>query len=162
MGAERETAYRIISLNDLTDVCGFLFLLVLCFFLDPSHERAGGNLRYFERLLEEERHKPLSNQSAVALATQEGVYERPVDYLPERDVYESLCRGEGVKLVRPRKGTAPRLWTWILALGRQLGKKFLCLQILFLASPQFLVASTEADVQVSQSSHTQFLLDSLV
>ena len=26
-------------------------------FVDPSHERAGGNLHYFERLLEEEREK---------------------------------------------------------------------------------------------------------
>nr|XP_044636358.1 prolyl 4-hydroxylase subunit alpha-2 isoform X3 [Equus asinus] len=70
--------------------------------LDPSHERAGGNLRYFERLLEEEREKPSSNQTEAELATQEGIYERPVDYLPERDVYESLCRGEGVKLT-PRR-----------------------------------------------------------
>ncbi|XP_046522419.1 prolyl 4-hydroxylase subunit alpha-2 isoform X3 [Equus quagga] len=69
---------------------------------DPSHERAGGNLRYFERLLEEEREKPSSNQTEAELATQEGIYERPVDYLPERDVYESLCRGEGVKLT-PRR-----------------------------------------------------------
>lgn len=30
------------------------------------------------------------------------MYERPTDYLPERDVYESLCRGEGVKLT-PRR-----------------------------------------------------------
>ncbi|KAM5299808.1 prolyl 4-hydroxylase subunit alpha-2 isoform 3-T3 [Ctenodactylus gundi] len=67
--------------------------------LDPSHERAGGNLRYFERLLEEERGKPLSNQTDSALASQEGIYERPADYLPEREVYESLCRGEGVKLL---------------------------------------------------------------
>ncbi|XP_027462558.1 prolyl 4-hydroxylase subunit alpha-2 isoform X4 [Zalophus californianus] len=70
--------------------------------LDPSHERAGGNLRYFERLLEEEREKMLSNQTEAGLATQESIYERPVDYLPERDVYESLCRGEGVKLT-PRR-----------------------------------------------------------
>ncbi|XP_006888152.1 PREDICTED: prolyl 4-hydroxylase subunit alpha-2 isoform X1 [Elephantulus edwardii] len=71
--------------------------------LDPSHERAGGNLRYFEHLLEEEREKMLSNQTAEGvLATQEGIYERPMDYLPERDVYESLCRGEGVKLT-PRR-----------------------------------------------------------
>ncbi|CAO2643102.1 Prolyl 4-hydroxylase subunit alpha-2 [Lemmus lemmus] len=69
---------------------------------DPSHERAGGNLRYFERLLEEEREKPLFNQTEAGLATQENLYERPVDYLPERDVYESLCRGEGVKLT-PRR-----------------------------------------------------------
>ncbi|KAL2778794.1 prolyl 4-hydroxylase subunit alpha-2 isoform 3 precursor [Daubentonia madagascariensis] len=67
--------------------------------LDPSHERAGGNLRYFERLLEEEREKMLSNQTEAELGTQEGIYERPVDYLPEREVYESLCRGEGVKLL---------------------------------------------------------------
>lgn len=37
------------------------------------------------------------------------MYERPTDYLPERDVYESLCRGEGVKLVRPGKGLVVRL-----------------------------------------------------
>lgn len=42
----------------------------------------------------------LLNQTEAGLATQESIYERPVDYLPERDVYESLCRGEGVKLVR--------------------------------------------------------------
>ncbi|MEJ1272929.1 procollagen-proline 2-oxoglutarate 4-dioxygenase (proline 4-hydroxylase) alpha II polypeptide [Cricetulus griseus] len=71
--------------------------------LDPSHERAGGNLRYFERLLEEEREKSLFNQTEAGLATQENVYERPVDYLPERDVYESLCRGEGVKLTPQRQ-----------------------------------------------------------
>ncbi|XP_076994504.1 prolyl 4-hydroxylase subunit alpha-2 isoform X3 [Tamandua tetradactyla] len=72
--------------------------------LDPSHERAGGNLRYFERLLEEEREKMLSNQTTeVEPTTQEGHYERPTDYLPERDVYESLCRGEGVKLTPQRQ-----------------------------------------------------------
>ncbi|XP_047586170.1 prolyl 4-hydroxylase subunit alpha-2 isoform X5 [Lutra lutra] len=71
--------------------------------LDPSHERAGGNLRYFERLLEEEREKSLLNQTEDGLATQESIYERPVDYLPERDVYESLCRGEGVKLTPQRQ-----------------------------------------------------------
>ncbi|XP_036080456.1 prolyl 4-hydroxylase subunit alpha-2 isoform X6 [Rousettus aegyptiacus] len=70
--------------------------------LDPSHERAGGNLRYFERLLEEEREKMVSNQTEAELTTQEGIYERPTDYLPERDIYESLCRGEGVKLT-PRR-----------------------------------------------------------
>ncbi|EGW08815.1 Prolyl 4-hydroxylase subunit alpha-2 [Cricetulus griseus] len=71
--------------------------------LDPSHERAGGNLRYFERLLEEEREKSLFNQTEAGLATQENVYERPVDFLPERDVLESLCRGEGVKLTPQRQ-----------------------------------------------------------
>lgn len=62
------------------------------------------------------------NQTDAGLATQENLYERPVDYLPERDVYESLCRGEGVKLVRPGKGWVARLGVWVLALGRQHGK----------------------------------------
>lgn len=79
-------------------------------FVDPSHERAGGNLHYFERLLEEEREKMLSNHTEAELAAQQGIYERPVDYLPERDVYESLCRGEGVKLVRHVDGSGPRQW----------------------------------------------------
>ncbi|XP_066197902.1 prolyl 4-hydroxylase subunit alpha-2 isoform X1 [Saccopteryx leptura] len=71
--------------------------------LDPSHERAGGNLRYFEQLLEEEREKIVSNQTEADKATQGSIYERPVDYLPERDVYESLCRGEGVGLTPQRQ-----------------------------------------------------------
>lgn len=33
---------------------------------------------------------------------QSGAYERPLDYLPERDIYEALCRGEGVKMVRDK------------------------------------------------------------
>lgn len=53
----------------------------------------------------------VSNQTGAEPATQEAIYERPVDYLPERDVYESLCRGEGVKLVRHAAGSGPRLWT---------------------------------------------------
>lgn len=47
----------------------------------------------------------VSNQTRAEQATQDSIYERPVDYLPERDVYESLCRGEGVKLVRPVGGS---------------------------------------------------------
>ncbi|XP_074147068.1 prolyl 4-hydroxylase subunit alpha-2 isoform X3 [Sminthopsis crassicaudata] len=71
--------------------------------LDPSHERAGGNLRYFEKLLEEERlGRRLNKTSETQPATQGGIYERPPDYLPERDVYEALCRGEGIKLT-PRR-----------------------------------------------------------
>lgn len=48
----------------------------------------------------------MSNQTDAGLATQENLYERPMDYLPERDVYESLCRGEGIKLVSPGKELA--------------------------------------------------------
>ncbi|KAM6116566.1 prolyl 4-hydroxylase subunit alpha-2 isoform 2-T2 [Pterocles gutturalis] len=75
--------------------------------LDSTHERAGSNLRYFEKLLEkqrEEKEKEKSNKSVAATepVVQSGAYERPLDYLPERDIYEALCRGEGVKLT-PRR-----------------------------------------------------------
>lgn len=29
-----------------------------------------------------------------------GTYNRPKDHLPERESYEALCRGEGLKMVR--------------------------------------------------------------
>ncbi|EMP41594.1 Prolyl 4-hydroxylase subunit alpha-2 [Chelonia mydas] len=72
--------------------------------LDSAHERAGSNLRYFEKLLEKERVAKLLNKTSTITesATQGGLYERPADYLPERDTYEALCRGEGVKMT-PRR-----------------------------------------------------------
>ncbi|XP_073211743.1 prolyl 4-hydroxylase subunit alpha-2 isoform X4 [Lepidochelys kempii] len=71
---------------------------------DSAHERAGSNLRYFEKLLEKERVAKLLNTTSTITesATQGGLYERPADYLPERDTYEALCRGEGVKMT-PRR-----------------------------------------------------------
>lgn len=73
---------------------------------DPSHERAGSNMRYFEMLLEREKENQVLNETtdATEAITQGGIYERPQDYLPERDIYEALCRGEGVKMVRERDG----------------------------------------------------------
>lgn len=68
---------------------------------DSSHERAGGNLRYYENLLQ----KQLSEMNkAYEPASEEpiqlGTYRRPKDHLPEREVYEALCRGEGLQMVR--------------------------------------------------------------
>lgn len=84
----------------------------MCFFPneDSTHERAGSNLRYFEKLLEKEREEKSRENSlnkttaATEPVVQSGTYERPLDYLPERDIYEALCRGEGVKMVRERQG----------------------------------------------------------
>ncbi|XP_016157145.1 PREDICTED: prolyl 4-hydroxylase subunit alpha-2 isoform X3 [Ficedula albicollis] len=76
--------------------------------LDSTHERAGSNLRYFEKLLEKEREKKEKDKSVNKTVTtteavvRSGAYERPLDYLPERDIYEALCRGEGVKMT-PRR-----------------------------------------------------------
>uniref|UniRef100_A0A3B3RJA3 procollagen-proline 4-dioxygenase n=1 Tax=Paramormyrops kingsleyae TaxID=1676925 RepID=A0A3B3RJA3_9TELE len=72
---------------------------------DPSHQRAGGNLHYFEKLLqkelrESERAKPNPSEERPI---QLGTYDRPLDYLPERETYEALCRGEGIKLTPARR-----------------------------------------------------------
>ncbi|XP_027704972.1 prolyl 4-hydroxylase subunit alpha-2 isoform X4 [Vombatus ursinus] len=93
-------SYAVFQLGDLHRAVELTRRLIS---LDPSHERAGGNLRYFETLLEKERlGKTLNKTSEAEPATRGGIYERPPDYLPERDVYEALCRGEGVKLT-PRR-----------------------------------------------------------
>uniref|UniRef100_A0AAY4CD32 procollagen-proline 4-dioxygenase n=1 Tax=Denticeps clupeoides TaxID=299321 RepID=A0AAY4CD32_9TELE len=72
---------------------------------DPGHQRAGGNLRYFEKLLSAEltekdqsQQEPMSEQPITL-----GTYKRPRDYLPERETYEALCRGEGVKMTIKRQ-----------------------------------------------------------
>uniref|UniRef100_A0A4W5KZR6 procollagen-proline 4-dioxygenase n=1 Tax=Hucho hucho TaxID=62062 RepID=A0A4W5KZR6_9TELE len=72
---------------------------------DSSHQRAGGNLRYFEKLLSKQLNE--LNQEGQEPATEEpiqlGTYKRPNDYLPEREIYEALCRGEGVKMTTERR-----------------------------------------------------------
>uniref|UniRef100_A0A667ZCF0 procollagen-proline 4-dioxygenase n=1 Tax=Myripristis murdjan TaxID=586833 RepID=A0A667ZCF0_9TELE len=65
---------------------------------DPDHQRANGNLKYFEYQLSKQK-------KAEGEKTQDGGRERrstskgrPADYLPERKKYEQLCRGEGIKM----------------------------------------------------------------
>ncbi|TTU76950.1 Prolyl 4-hydroxylase subunit alpha-2 [Bagarius yarrelli] len=70
--------------------------------IDPSHKRALENLRYFEQILSNKirdtKKEPIDDTS-IQLVT----YKRPKDYLPERDIYEALCRGEGVKMTPERR-----------------------------------------------------------
>ncbi|XP_061106308.1 prolyl 4-hydroxylase subunit alpha-2 isoform X5 [Conger conger] len=95
-------SYSVYQLGDLPRAIELTRRLV---FIDPSHQRAGGNLRYFEKLLStemrEQARKPTdpASERPIDLAT----YERPRDYLPERDTYEALCRGEGVKMTTQRR-----------------------------------------------------------
>uniref|UniRef100_A0A7N6AYH4 procollagen-proline 4-dioxygenase n=1 Tax=Anabas testudineus TaxID=64144 RepID=A0A7N6AYH4_ANATE len=57
--------------------------------LDPTHQRANGNLKYFER--------------GRLRGDSEGRLEVKVDdYLPERKTYEKLCRGVGIRMT-PRR-----------------------------------------------------------
>lgn len=68
---------------------------------DPNHQRAGGNLRYFEQLLMKQlKESNQDYQPPSEEPIQLGTYTRPKDHLPERETYEALCRGEGLQLVR--------------------------------------------------------------
>ncbi|XP_048472231.1 prolyl 4-hydroxylase subunit alpha-1 isoform X1 [Rhincodon typus] len=74
--------------------------------LDPEHQRANGNLKYFEYMMADQKkeksniaQKTEGNKSGHVSQTKR---ERIKDYLPERQKYEMLCRGEGIKLT-PRR-----------------------------------------------------------
>ncbi|XP_073476780.1 prolyl 4-hydroxylase subunit alpha-2 isoform X4 [Aquarana catesbeiana] len=73
--------------------------------LDPNHDRAGTNLRYFEKMLEKERSEEKVNKTLDTEPenSRPDVYTRPQDYLPERETYEALCRGEGVRMTPKRQ-----------------------------------------------------------
>uniref|UniRef100_A0A8C9VNM1 procollagen-proline 4-dioxygenase n=1 Tax=Scleropages formosus TaxID=113540 RepID=A0A8C9VNM1_SCLFO len=71
----------------------------------PSHQRALGNLNHLEMMMSkkiedgEEMHPSPATERPVTLET----YERPRDHLPERETYEALCRGEGVRMTEQRR-----------------------------------------------------------
>ncbi|XP_048021669.1 prolyl 4-hydroxylase subunit alpha-2 isoform X1 [Megalobrama amblycephala] len=95
-------SYSVYQMGDLPRAIELTRRLVA---IDPSHQRAGGNLRYFERMLSKElrdmgrSQQELTDERPIQLDT----YERPKDYLPEREVYEALCRGEGIKMTVKRR-----------------------------------------------------------
>ncbi|KAB0382231.1 hypothetical protein FD755_004148 [Muntiacus reevesi] len=70
--------------------------------LDPEHQRANGNLKYFEYIMAKEKD---ANKSSDDQSDQKTTLKKKgaaVDYLPERQKYEMLCRGEGIKMT-PRR-----------------------------------------------------------
>uniref|UniRef100_A0A2I3GHQ3 Prolyl 4-hydroxylase subunit alpha-1 n=1 Tax=Nomascus leucogenys TaxID=61853 RepID=A0A2I3GHQ3_NOMLE len=75
----------------------------LCSQRNPEHQRANGNLKYFEYIMAKEKdvNKSASDDQSDQKTTpkKKGV---AVDYLPERQKYEMLCRGEGIKMT-PRR-----------------------------------------------------------
>ncbi|MEE6479381.1 hypothetical protein FKM82_012236 [Ascaphus truei] len=94
-------SYAVFQLGDIHRAVELTRRLIA---LDSRHERAGSNLRYFEKMLEKEMAEQDLNKTSVTESptTQSGIYARPLDYLPERDTYEALCRGEGEKMT-PRR-----------------------------------------------------------
>ncbi|XP_055360209.1 prolyl 4-hydroxylase subunit alpha-1-like isoform X2 [Betta splendens] len=66
--------------------------------LDPTHQRAIGNLKYFKYQLSKQKKV---EQGEAKRQRQESRVQAN-DYLPERKTYEQLCRGEGVRM-SPRR-----------------------------------------------------------
>lgn len=82
--------------------------LFLCVRLpDPTHQRANGNLKYFEVQLEKQRKAEVAAEGEKhdkrQVDKRDVQMKRSNDPLPERKRYEQLCRGEGVKMVRTKK-----------------------------------------------------------
>ncbi|CAL8302633.1 unnamed protein product [Lota lota] len=79
--------------------------------LDSTHQRANGNLKYFEYQLAKQR-KVEDDEKETEDEEEGKVREKreettkgergTADYLPERRKYEQLCRGEGIKMT-PRR-----------------------------------------------------------
>ncbi|XP_032431238.1 prolyl 4-hydroxylase subunit alpha-1-like isoform X3 [Xiphophorus hellerii] len=69
--------------------------------LDPSHQRANGNLKYFEYQLSKQKKLEVDDNDEEQRMWKENRGRRD-DYLPERKQYEKLCRGEGVRMT-PRR-----------------------------------------------------------
>ncbi|XP_061491297.1 prolyl 4-hydroxylase subunit alpha-1 isoform X2 [Rhineura floridana] len=75
--------------------------------LDPEHQRANGNMKYFEYIMAKEKEKEANKsiaqtdeQTGKEIKTQKKGSSK--DNLPERQKYEMLCRGEGLKMT-PRR-----------------------------------------------------------
>ncbi|XP_060791849.1 prolyl 4-hydroxylase subunit alpha-2-like isoform X2 [Neoarius graeffei] len=96
--------YLSYSVYQMGDVSRAIELTRRLVSIDPGHQRAGRNLQYFEQMLSselrdlEQTKKEPSKETSIQVVT----YDRPKDYLPEREIYESLCRGEGIKMTQQR------------------------------------------------------------
>uniref|UniRef100_A0A665VEU1 procollagen-proline 4-dioxygenase n=1 Tax=Echeneis naucrates TaxID=173247 RepID=A0A665VEU1_ECHNA len=94
-------SYSVYQMGDLPRAIELTRRLVA---IEPGHQRAGGNLRYFERLLSKQLiEMNQSYQPPSEEPIQLGTYSRPQDHLPERESYEALCRGEGLQMVRQQE-----------------------------------------------------------
>uniref|UniRef100_A0AAQ5XR73 procollagen-proline 4-dioxygenase n=1 Tax=Amphiprion ocellaris TaxID=80972 RepID=A0AAQ5XR73_AMPOC len=94
-------SYSVYQMGDLPRAIELTRRLVA---IDSTHQRAGGNLRYFEKLLFKQLQElNQSYQPASEEPIQLGTYSRPKDHLPEREAYEALCRGEGLQMTEARR-----------------------------------------------------------
>ncbi|XP_054454629.1 prolyl 4-hydroxylase subunit alpha-1a [Anoplopoma fimbria] len=90
-------SYSVYQRGELERALGFTRRLLE---LDPTHQRAKGNLKYFEYQLEKQ--KDMEEEKGEEGRQRRENRGRPADYLPERKKYEQLCRGEGLRMT-PRR-----------------------------------------------------------
>ena len=79
---------------------------------EPNHERAAGNLVYYEQILAEQQQQQQQPCSGDEDANDEPINERPRDTYKASDefqIYERLCRGEQTHV----RGVIPRCWNWL-------------------------------------------------
>uniref|UniRef100_A0A8C5DJY9 Prolyl 4-hydroxylase subunit alpha-1 n=1 Tax=Gouania willdenowi TaxID=441366 RepID=A0A8C5DJY9_GOUWI len=79
--------------------------------LDPEHQRAKGNLKYFEFQLEkqnkaepdedEDKKEQVTNKTTEKKQKKES--RQTFSLIPERKKYEMLCRGEGIRMTPQRQ-----------------------------------------------------------
>lgn len=76
---------------------------------DPDHQRAKGNVKYFEYQLEKqkksaeeetEEQKERGKRETPEKKKKKKMSKQTFSLIPERKKYEMLCRGEGVRMVR--------------------------------------------------------------
>lgn len=93
----------------------------MCFFIDPDHQRAKGNVKYFEFQLEKQKksteddsdtQKEREKRETTEKKKKKKASKKAFSLIPERKKYEMLCRGEGIKMVRKRnKNTQKNIGT---------------------------------------------------
>lgn len=96
--------------------CGHHFCHHYCFcrsyiFPDPEHQRAKGNLKYFEFQLEKQKKtegdetktEEKKEEKKTTEKKKKSTKKAPFQLIPERKKYEMLCRGEGIKMVSQTK-----------------------------------------------------------
>lgn len=108
-----------------TDIRNCLICMSIIIYPDPEHQRAKGNLKYFEFQLEKQKKAAQDEPPKEAKQEEEDTAKEQkkksrkkresFQLVPERKKYEMLCRGEGNKMVR--QAVSRRRWllvTWRL------------------------------------------------
>lgn len=96
--------------------------------IDPEHPRGKSNLKYFEFQLEKQKkaaeeeapkQKEREKRETAEKKKKQKKSKKAFSLIPEREKYEMLCRGEGIKMVR-------KSWKLFITCILQLSFNFLC------------------------------------